>query len=424
MTRLPHDRLDERLHALAATGASDWLDVRRRERARSRRRLPSRRTLVVIAAALGLLAAATVASGLGSRVIDLLTVSGSKEQVPRPARVAYILADQLHIPGQGSVGLRESLRALLLGRSVPLAVRSPDKRFVMYHAWRDETPRLRLVDLRTKRDILFYRGAQSVAWGRRGLAYVRGVRRAYHPQRPWMGRVVVAKSPSGRPVVWTPVASQYTVLAWAGDTLLVDARGCNLECNDEMPESGIYAIDRPGHLRRLSVTSLVAVSPGGRLVIGGYIPRGTDNPSPVVHVDDVRKRRTLASLDLTRVLPRRMAKTFFAGLSGFGDWKHGQIVGVGGTPVTLVRLRYASQRLSLDSVLTVRVRRDRRFYAFLEDPRFIGPGTDRIVGLLTRAPRTSPITCDLRERHCVHGRPLKVRTQWFSVVTNVSRPLR
>jgi hypothetical protein len=421
------DELERRLRALAETGTPDWGDVRRRARPA---RAPRRRVLAMVLAGAVLLLAAAAALGVGSRVLDLLSLSQSDKQVPGRTPVAYVAGDRLHLAGRKPIPLAAPLFAPLLGQDVPLAIGSPDGRGVAYHASRGGHASLRIVDTRSGEDRLLARDAQSIAWGDR-LAYVAGVRKASGGGEI-VGRVVVADRPFGRAVAWTTDAAEYRVAAWAGPTLLVEVDDCHVPPCAGRPAGGAYALNGPGRVRPLSIDSVAAVSPDGRYAIGPYLPvPGQDSPSPIVHVDDVRTGRTVASIDLVRAARGKAPARWLAGgTSTPAAWRGGKIVGVSsvGSISVLFVLGFEGRDLRLERVLRLdpATRADPGDALFFSSPRFAGPGTGRVLVAL-RGPLgrggylATTLACDLARRHCARGRPL-TRRRWSALVGNPSRP--
>lgn len=425
MIEHPSDPLEQRLADLAATGSPDWADVERRSR-RQRPTADPRRALLLAAAAVVLFAAAAAASGLASRVLDLLTVSHSREEVPRTPTATYVFGDRLNRPAKPPLGLAASLLAPLLGQDVALAVGSPDGRFVAYHAWRQDTPYLRLVDLRSGRDTLLQRGAQSVAWADR-LAYVRGAHARWRRDTAYVGHVVVAERPGGRVRVWTDAAARYRVVAWAGRVLLVAVDSCDVPpcLGKRLPEAGIYALRAPDRLRRLSLGAVSAVAPDGRLVIGP----GTAVSSSIVRVEEARSGRTVASLDLSRALTSVPRERDVPPVLGAATWRGDMIVAVvsSGAVPTLVVLRFGGRALRLDRVLRMEPPARGASWFGVHEPTFVGRGTARIVAHVRAQRRdgsylSAILTCDLTRRACVRGPALPAR-RWLALVTNPSRPV-
>jgi hypothetical protein len=404
--------LERRLRELAATGTPDWLDVRRRAQRPAPAR-PSWRLAAAIAAAIALLVLAAVATGVGSRVAEWLSLSESEEPIPGHTGVAHVTRDRLYLPGRAPIQLAAPLLAPELGMDRPLAVPSPDGRYVAYHAAPDGRPALRIVDTRTGEDRLLSLGAQSVAWGER-IAFVRG------------RQVVVADRPAGQAEPWTsartPAPGDYRVAAWAGQVLLVEAA-----------QTEVRALDGPGESRPLSIDNLAAVSPDGRGAIGTYLPGlYQDSPSSIVHVDDVRTGRTIASIDLMRAVGEDVPRRWVRGGIWAAAWRGDTIVGTSnaGAVSTLVVLRFDGQRLRLERVLRLdeAARAGGRGTLFFGNPVFTGAGTRHVLVQLRgplggRGYLVASVSCDLARSTCTQGRRVRHRA-WSAIVDNPSRPLR
>jgi hypothetical protein len=290
-----------------------------------------------------------------------------------------------------------------------LAVPSQDGRYVAYHAAPGGRPELRVVDTITGEDRLLATGAQSIAWGER-LAFVRD------------RQVLVTDRTAEQAEPWTHEPNDYSVAAWAGDLLLVDD-----------PHTEVRALAAPGRSRRLSIDNFAALSPDGRAAIGTYLPGlYQDSPSPIVHVDDVRTGRTIASIDLARATgggaPARWVQ---AGIRT-AAWRGDTIVGTSnaGSVGVLVVLRFDGMSLRLERVLRLdRPARARgREMLYFGNPLFTGAGTQRVLVQLRgplggRSYFVAPVSCDLATSSCTQGRRVRHRA-WSAVVDNPSRPLR
>jgi len=292
---------------------------------------------------------------------------------------------------------------------VSLVVRSPDGRYVAYQAAPGGRPALRIVDTRTGGDRLLSLGAQSVAWGER-VAFVRG------------RQVVVADRPLGPTEPWTSEPGDYRVAAWAGQVLLVEAA-----------HTEVRALDGPGGSRPLSIDNLAAVSPDGRAAIGTYLPGlYQDSPSPVVHVDDVRTGKTIASIDLMRAVGEDVPRRWVRGGIQAAAWRGDTIIGTSnaGAVSTLVVLRLDGQGLRLERVLRLdeAARAGGRGTLVFGSPAFTGAGTRHVLGQL-RGPLggggyfVASVSCDLARSTCTQGRRVRQRA-WSAIVDNPSRPLR
>lgn len=415
------DRLQERLEALTENPPrGDWLDVQRRVR---RRR--SRRAVVIVVAA-ALTAFALVPLGLAGRIVDLLTVEQTEEQLPRPAAATppYVYGETVYRYGR-ETRLAQTLVAPFLGPYEPLAITSPDGESIVYHAWegplRGRGPALlRRHDFRTGADEVLVRGAQSFAWRRDGaVAYMRSARPEYVPDPRGIppvtvGHVEVRPSPDGPVERWSTDLTGYVVRAWAKQTLLVEVRP-SLVLPDTQPQAGVYAFDGPARARRLPITDVIAVSPDGSRVVGRW--RRSDAPSPTVRLVDVASGRTLAQASLG------------SSGSGLGDWRGNTVVAVSSfamksslhvLEVTQTSLT-PTRRFSLDE----RAGLAGRFGAHFHLPRFVADD-EVVVGVTTaNEDETSAVrflTCDLAEQRCRSGRSLRPLTRWASLLANPSRP--
>jgi hypothetical protein len=425
--------LEERLGNLRLEAAGDWDDVVARVRQGERRRSPRR--LVLVVAALALVIGVGTALAIGHVVFDWFAVTKTHEEVPGrvPDDVPYVAGRVLHLPGRPAQQLRFSLLAPLLGQDAHLVVPSPDGRLVVYHSWRHNVALLVVHDIRTGRDRILARGAQTVAWAPDGrIAYLQAIRPRFGRGNAYRGRIVVRRPFDGPPVVWTRRPAAYGVIAWAGGRLLVGVRRCLLlACNPD-PETGVYALDRPGKLVRLPISSVSALSPDGRLAVGAFLPvPGQDSPSSLVRLVDVIQGRVLTTLDLAAAARAvgRNPGAFDTGIQA-AAWRGDEIVATstGGVGSKLVFLRVSRGRLAFVDVLRIpRATLPVRYGPFFGAPAFTGRGTARVT-VFVRGDRgdntgsAAVITCDRRSRSCVRGRLLPER-KWFSVLGNQSRPL-
>lgn len=444
-------RLEERLERLRPDGGGgDWLDVHRRAEALAAgQRSGRRRSLLLLAAALAVaLAVAIPAAGIGDRLLGLFSVAReTSEDVPpvppsgegdadRPELPAYVHGDRLAgVPGR-ALRLARPLFAPLLGATgayaPQLAVPAPDGSSVVYHATRGTTPLLRLVDVASGDDRLLARGGQSVAWGSDGtLAYWQADPPRYRPQRPFLGHVVVRRSPDARPVRWTR-AGEYTVFAWAGESLLVVAGDCVLEaCPRDLPEGGLYALGGPGRSRPLGLATLTAVSPDGRYAVGPQAA-GHDNWSPVVRVVEVATGRTVARLNPRDAAETGATRALVEFGVGEGSWVGDRIVAVarneGGA--ALVVFRFADGELELDGVLRLD---DEEALggaagAYFSSPIFLDQAGDYVAvraNVSESVDEFLPVflMCSLESETCARGRLLTEPRRWLALVHNPSRPL-
>ena len=404
------EQLEERLAALRGElPRGDWLDVRRRVRRRRWRKAG----LVAVAATLA--AIALVPLGVAGRIVDLLAVESTEEELPRPAAAPppYVFGDRLYVNGRESA-LTQRLSAPLLGQDAHLAITSPGKDSIVYHAWRGPTggpgpALLRRHSVATGADEVLVRGAQSFAWRDDGaVAYMRSERAQD------VGHVEVRSAADTRGARWTSALTGYVVRAWARETLLVEVRP-SLLLRDTQPDAGIYAVDGPGTMRRLPISDLIAVSPDGRHAVGRWRPN--EGPSRILRLVDVASGRTLSEV---RALN---------GSGGPGDWRGDRIVAVS----TLLG-KSSLVVLAVDDELTVRetlaLDESGGLSGYYGDsfqlPLFVSRD-EVVVSVSTIAKDEADttvrfLTCDLGARRCRAGRALEPETRWAAVLTNPSRP--
>jgi hypothetical protein len=416
------DRLEERLESLRGDlPRGDWLDVRHRVRLRRTRRAAA------IAVAAALVAVALVPLGGAGRIVDLLTVEKTEEQLPRPAAAMppYVFGDVVYRNGEETT-LAQTLAAPFLGPYEPLAVASPDGKALVYHAWdgplRGRGPALlRLHDFATGTDEVLVRGAQSFAWRDDGaVAYLRALRPEYVPNSripsATFGHVEVRATPDGPGRRWTTRPTGYVARAWAGETLLVETRP-SLLMTDEQPDAGVYALDGPGRMRALPITELIAVSPDGRRAVGQWRPG--DGPSRTLRLVDVATGRSLARVQTTDSIA-----------VGPGDWRGDTIVAVTslGARSSIVLLRADAQDLAVTDTLRLDEEAGLSGYygAHFHLPLLVG-AEEVVVGVTSVArdeqeSKVRFLTCDLGDRRCRSGRSLEPPTRWATILTNPSRP--
>jgi hypothetical protein len=145
---------------------------------------------------------------------------------------------------------------------------------------------IRVLDRETQQDRLLARDADSVTWqGAGSLAYVQH-QDVPEDATPYPGAVVVRSGLDGTPVRWTKGYDEDTVLAWAGDSLLVSRK---------QPAGGqLLALAGPGLAPdRTLPGELVAVSPDGRQVL-----TTPDAGPPVLQVVDVATGHVVQSLQV------------------------------------------------------------------------------------------------------------------------------
>lgn len=440
MTEPLDPRLTERLQSVAdPLDDADWLDVRRRAQRVGLRRRRRRRPAILLAAALAVVLVVVIpAFGIGSRILEVLSLTETEAEVPRaPAAVsipAYVYGDALYGASPEPQRLGGMLAAPLLGQhDVSLVVPSPDGRFVVYHsskAFRPTTS-LRVHDTQTGADRILARRAQSVAWRRDGrLAYWQARDAGYVEGRPYLGDVLVRRTLNARPQIWTPRVGEYTILGWARDRLLVRSRVCLLPGCEDVPRDGVYVLTAPNEMRPLPLSDVTAISPDGRHAIGRWLPvAGQDSPSPFVRVAEIRTGRVIAHVDLRQAVDHSIPASRVSEGIGKGSWTQDRIVatayGEGGSR-TLLLFRFADDRLTIERAF----RLDQKVGAHLSffSPVFTTTAGDRIVVHAVAddlAPRRVIFfaSCELTSARCRRGKDLPPQ-RWLSLVYNPSRPAR
>jgi hypothetical protein len=420
-------RLEADLRGLVPVLTGDWADVVRRSHRVAGVRARRRRRLVLALAAVALVVGSGTALALGKQFFGWFTVSSAPERAPTlPGAAPYILGQLLYRAGHKPQRLAAPLRASLLGQDVTLVVAAADGRRFAYHSWRANVPLLFVHDEVAGTDRVLARGAQTIAWASDGrIAYVQGDPPRYRPNHAFRGRVIVRKLGS-EPVAWTKHRGSYYVLAWARDRLLVRVSACLLrECNGG-PEDGVYVLERSGRLTPLPLATLAALSPDGRLALGRYDPvAGQDSPSPLVQLVDVKSSRVLATLDVSPAARKAGLRGLLAGSLVTAAWRGNEIVGTfAGEDSALVFLRVRGRHLSVEQIVRIPAATlPGRPGLFFGSPLFTNSGTRRIVMPVRAGQIVAVLACDRRTRHCVRGQVFSGR-EWFSVVSNPSRPAR
>lgn len=432
---MTQSELEKRLHALR-TEDGEWEDwpelLRRGERERASR---TRRRTLVAAIAFALFAVPAIA--LAVRLTDVIVVGAEKEEIPSAEELGlpYVFGDVVRT-GRGVTRLSQPLLAPLLGQDAALAVPSPDGRLLAYHAWKgaeNGTPLIRMHGLRSGNDPVFEAGAQSLAWRADGaLATMQALRPRYEnsPEGTLgghLGHVVVRRSLEAAPRRWTKEATQYTVRAWAGPTLLVNVHPSYVY-RGRQPDRGLHALDGPERMRALPLDDLIAVGPDGTLAAGPPLASGDGPPAPFLNVVRVAGGQLVARL----ALPRDLLT-----VTGIGSWVGDRIVARGasrtGTGALLV-FRFAGGELTLEK--TIRLDRETALSAGVKgfrgvsigQPTFAGPEARYVifrVNALGEADsyETMFLTCERTGPICRKGRSLEPLTRWAALVYNPSRPL-
>lgn len=363
---------------------------------------------------------ALVASACGSAKRE----EASRPPAPRPPAVYTVGRTLVGVPGHDPVALAKAPVTPLAGWLTPVAVPSPDGRFVAYNAWRElreddpalswedqgisagdplARPSIRLHDLETGSDRTLVDGGFSLAWRSDGaIAYFEGAEREYRAGVPYVGDVFVRGAVDGQARLWTPKTDRYVVAGWAGPTLLVYRVGAG-EALD------VLALDGPDRLRVLaSNAGLVAVSPDGSSALVEY---GPETGPPRIELLSVSNGAKLASLDLTTVDPS-------VGVVGYsGDWQGDLIAAPSASGLALFRV--AGRHIELARTMRAAVGQG------MAEPRFVG--ASRVTGW-TSSSGGAFVDCDRATGKCARAVPLPAARgvegfpAWRRPVYNPSRP--
>jgi hypothetical protein len=328
---------------------------------------------------------------------------------PAEPPVPFVAMNQVVGVKGPPIPLAASAQAPLSGWVAPVAMLTPDGRYVAYNSWeplgRDGgRPSIRLHDLELGGDTVVSTGAYSFAWRADGVvAYFQRVDDVYRLQAPsYGGRILVEDHSSGpgQAVPWTPEA-RYIVAAWAGDTLLVYQQ-------HEGEILDVLALDGPMSARVLARGAfIVALSPDGTKVVLAGGADGSDFGGRVRLVN-VTSGEVLNEIDVPGELP----------LSYGGSWSGTRVVASAGDRLLAV-FGVEGNRLTLD-----------RAFEFPEalvrfgpyEPQFVDEEGKRFVGWAVaqgQGRRSQYVDCDLAESVCTMGMP---RNEPFFRAYNPSRP--
>jgi hypothetical protein len=315
---------------------------------------------------------------------------------------------------------------------------TPDGRYLLYHFWRGlrdfpseapgdpivedgtplRTPSIRALDLVTGRDSVVVAGARSMAWRADGkFAYAQGVEPDYRYNVRYLQRVVVQKGLDGTPVPWTKDEDFYSVVQWAGDSLLVwrESPGLGEE---------LLAFDGPNTARvvlRPEEGTLVTISPdGSRLLVWSGGPYQEQEPLTLREID-LKSGRQIARLSLDGVVDPASGEPVTA--IAAGAWEGDRVV-VSLTPADLAVISAKGDGLELESIVTLSYPNVRR--GSIQELRL--DGQDKVIAVafegegFDEPDRTAVIGYDLRTG---------ASTRWIApygraitrLVYNPSRPL-
>ncbi len=295
----------------------------------------------------------------------------------------YLVGDGLYgVPGRARVQLATHAWAPFSAGLSPVGVASADGRYVAYNSWRElrdtdpaiswedqgikagdglAVPSLHVYDLEAGHDSVLQDGGYSIAWRSDGtLAYVKGADPVYRAWVRYVGDVFVQPSLGAPAERWTTEPANYTVVAWAGERLLV-YRITEGEHIDTL------VLDGPGRVRVLARgQTVVAVSPDGSQV---FVEQGPAIGRPIVRVLNIADGTEAASLDLSRVDPA-------VGYVRYGgDWSSDSVVATVAAGLGVFHVE--PNAVSLEKV----IRLDSAvFPAGAENPQFTDDEGGRIVG--------------------------------------------
>jgi hypothetical protein len=316
----------------------------------------------------------------------------------------FVSGDLVHGLDEGDepVRLGASINVALIGVLAPAVVPDSGGTRLVYNAWREDRPVLRMHDLDTGEDEELDEGAASAAWrGDGALAYFRAASPEFGDPAEYVGHVVV-RGAQGEPAAWTVASGRYVVAAWARQRLLVYRVG------EGWPD--LLVLDGPQRVRVLGrETALLAVSPDGRLAL--VFRRGA---SPVVvRLVDLATGDEVAAARLPGEIEWLLES---------GSWAEQRAL-ASASP-GLVVLRLDADAIELEQVLRFE---GETFRAGLHEPH--GDGERRIVAwgeFHTRPGQVvedaAIVSCDRLELRCVRGPRIPV-IAGPRLVHNPSRPL-
>jgi len=321
---------------------------------------------------------------------------GAQPPAPRPPAVYTVGRALLGLPGHDRVTLAAAPVTPLAGWLTPVAIPSPDGRFVAYNAWRElreddpalswedqgisagdplARPSIRLHDLQTGTDSAYVVGAFSLAWrGDGAIAYFKGAK-----------------------------TDRYVIAGWAGLSLIV----YRVRAGEALD---VLAFDGPGRQRVLaSDGGIVAISPDGT---SAFVEHGPETGPPRVDLIAISNGTKLASLDLSTVDPA-------VGVVGYaGDWQGDFVAAPSASG--LVVFRISGDRIELASTMRTAAGQG------VAEPRFVGPS--RVTGWTSSSSGGAFVDCDRVSSRCARTVPLPTARgvagfpAWRRPVYNPSRP--
>lgn len=338
---------------------------------------------------------------------------------PAEPPIPFIRDDVITARDAGSrARLRKPGAATLMGWLAPLAVPSPDQRYVAYSTW-DQfqpidpglsyakqglergdpvgQPTVRVLDRATGQDEVLEEDAYSVAWNTSGeFAYVKGIDDLV-VGHSYDGHVLVREEYDRSPVPWTTAPDRYVVVQWAGERLIAYRI-------DEGEQLNVVVFDGPGAIRELGTgSSLVAVSPDRRSLITETIDGTDSGRGSTLRLIDIASGQTLATLPNDELVDPATGDPI-PWILYSGSWVGDRIVAE--SPLGIVVLDAAGPSLRVEQVLRFP---PNAFPQGVHEPRLLDSG-NRVVGWgpvdgddASGPRRVVYVDCDLDARHCQHG---------------------
>jgi hypothetical protein len=364
-----------------------------------------------------------------------VTITQASETLPIP----FITNESLRGLATEASGEQASLQLAaqagggLMGWNSPIAVPSPDGRYVAYNAWTQlvaydpahsassqgikqgdpfATPSIRIVDTSTGEDLLLEEGAFSVAWSANGsIAYFKGFERDYPWMGPYQGQVMVRSSLEAKPVAWLTDPGEYIVHSWAGEHLLVYG------------DSGVIALDAPGQPRVIAEQAgIVALSPDGSRILV------TNQPGFPIRLIEVSTGELLSELDVTAALKTPSGGQVVV-VNHAGSWEGDSVA----AQATLDPAGSAILMLKVDgdtmSVAQLLEFPPEAFPMGVSEPQIVDPSGSRVVawapikgsGGEAKGVLYTYLDCNVAEQSCGQSPPFG--DLLFHPLYNPSRPL-
>jgi hypothetical protein len=388
----------------------------------SLRGLSRRRKAIAVLAAVNVaaLVGVGVAHPMGSSGAAVDVRTATVQRATGPVKGLFVAAGR--VEGSRSAALAGTASSPLSGWIAPVAVPTADGGRLFYSTWRDLRPQdpelswskqgihpgdalgrptLWVHDFGTGRDEVVDANSFSAAVRSDGaIAYVRGTAE-YRAFRTYTGDLVVRKSLSARPVVWSTEPAEYVAAAWAGDTLLAYRI-------DEGEQLDVLAFDAPGKQRVLMAdANLVAVGPDGTQA---FLADEADIPGSVsvVNVADGTIAETLELGSLSQGILWAAYGGSWSGDLVAAPTNNGiAVFDVGNAAISLRQLLKDDPNTTADGLV---------------EPQFTGD-TDHILvrGDAGSGEGTTALECELATATCL-AQETEPGSAWLHPAYNPSRP--